>query len=112
MDRSQHLDKLKESMQILMVCLATACRHGRQCVHELRPVLLEEGLLDVYDLDIVYARRFMSQATNIFEIQAMKNLWQWLDKSLLKAYSSSDGKKLIAFPWNKDQGILYIGRTC
>ncbi len=69
-------------------------------------VLLEEGLLDVYDVDIVYARRFMSQATNIFEIQAMKKLWQWLDKSLLKAYSSSDGKKLIAFPWNKDQGIL------
>ena len=69
-------------------------------------VLLEEGLLDVYDVDIVYARRFMSQATNLFEIPAMKNLWQWLDKSLMKAYSSSNGKKLTAFPWNKDQGIL------
>ena len=69
-------------------------------------VLLEEGLLDVFDVDIVYARRFISQATNLFEIQKMKNLLQWLDKSLLKAYSSSDGKKLIAFPWNKDQGIL------
>ena len=93
MDRPQHLDKLKEKHADIDGVFSNSMQARETNVYmSYARVLLEEGLLDVYDLDIVYARRFMSQATNIFEIQAMKNLWQWLDKSLLKAYSSSDGK--------------------
>ena len=68
--------------------------------------LLKEGLLDVYDLDIVYARRFAAHATNLYTIPFLKELSKWLDKSLLEAYSSSDKTTLIAFPWTKNQGIL------
>ena len=106
-DRSKHSDKLKQKHTDIDTVFSNSMQARETNVYmDYANVLLEEGLLDVFDVDIVYARRFISQATNLFEIQEMKNLLQWLDKSLLKAYSSSDGKKLIAFPWNKDQGIL------
>lgn len=70
--------------------------------------LLNEGLLDVYDLDIVYARRFASHATNLYTIPFLKELSKWLDKSLLEAYASSDKKKINCISLDKEPGYFAL----
>ncbi len=70
--------------------------------------MLQNGLLDVFDVDIVYAGRFKdpSKTSNLLTIPELKSMYEYLDKDLTKAYSTGDGKKMVAFPWRRDQGIL------
>ena len=102
------IDGLKEEQRHLDNALFTNSMQARETniYMDYAAKLLSEGLLDVYDLDIVYARRFAAHATDLYTIPFFKELAKGLDRSLLKAYSSSDEKKLIAFPWTKNQGIL------
>jgi trehalose/maltose transport system substrate-binding protein len=100
--------RLKEEQRHLDNALFTNSMQARETniYMDYAAKLLSEGLLDVYDLDIVYARRFAAHATDLYTIPFFKELAKGLDRNLLNAYTSSDEKKLIAFPWTKNQGIL------
>eukprot|EP00943_MAST-04B_sp_MAST-4B-sp1_P002360 g2360.t1 len=69
-------------------------------------ILAKENSLDLFDVDIVYAGRFRQYTSDLVTFPQFDNLRAWLDKDLAKAYSSTDGKSLLAFPWYKEHGIL------
>ena len=69
-------------------------------------LMVKEGILDIFDVDIVYAGRFKNLTSDLNNFPVIKNLTNFLDEDLKKYYSTSDGKRLIAFPWKRDQGVL------
>jgi trehalose/maltose transport system substrate-binding protein len=69
-------------------------------------ILVKEHSLDLFDVDIVYPGRFRKYTSDLTDYSQFDDLRAWLDKDLEKAYSSSDGKSLLAFPWFKEHGVL------
>ena len=67
---------------------------------------MKEKNLDLFDVDIVYPGRFQDYTSDLNTFPELSYLRSWLDQDLIEAYSSSDGKRLLAFPWFKEHGIL------
>ena len=68
--------------------------------------MVKEKNLDLFDVDIVYPGRFQEYTSDLNTFPELSEIRAWLDQDLLEAYSSSDGKRLLAFPWFKEHGIL------